>query len=160
MKYCGVRHGKNKKVYYFKIPNNITGVKVGSRVLCDTSIGEEVGKVVTITEAESDAALKSVIGSNKPIRGILAVCNEYYDINKIKIPSRFSATTPSTEKLIRRVNEYGKFKKFRTMICVDSNGVLRDGYSAYLAAKFLGLKVLEPCYVVPKTPYVTEETVE
>lgn len=149
MKYCGVKHGRNSKVYYFRIPPEYVGrVKIGSRVMCDTSIGNEIGKVVAITEAGGDGILKKTIDSDKPIREIIGVCGDSVDIDNIKIPSRFLAVNPSPSKLIRRVSEYKKYGGFTTSIVIASDGTLRDGYTAYLTAKFLGLKKLQPCYVL------------
>lgn len=59
-------------------------------------------------------------------------------IECIQVPSCFAATIPCNEKLMRRLNEWRKLKKFETEIYVDENMNLFDGYTSYLIYRMFG----------------------
>ena len=150
MRYCGVTHSrKNKKVYYFRLPERFGDVKRGENVLCNTRIGYTFGKVKTIIEAESDDDFRNIFGINKEISDIVAVGVDVVRLDRIRISNLWRSTRPSRDKLIRRIYEYNKHKAFDTKIIIaEEDGRLLDGYSAYLAAEYLGLDYLFPCVIV------------
>lgn len=60
------------------------------------------------------------------------------DLVDIKIPYCFATTIPCNEKLMRRLDEWRKARKFDTEIYVDENLNLFDGYTSYLVYRMLG----------------------
>ena len=58
------------------------------------------------------------------------------------IPEEFRRTPPRDWKLAKRFLEYYHTGSFHTKVLVDEAGVMRDGYTAYLAAKTLHLPYL------------------
>lgn len=70
-------------------------------------------------------------------------------IEDIKIPEAFAQTTPGRNKVEMRKAFYKVAGKFDKEIIVDRKGCLFDGYSAYIAAKELGLDKVPVVQVVP-----------
>lgn len=60
-------------------------------------------------------------------------------IECIQVPRNFAATIPCNEKLMRRLDEWRKFRKFETEIYVDKNLNMFDGYTSYLVYRMLGI---------------------
>lgn len=60
-------------------------------------------------------------------------------IECIHVPRNFAATIPCNEKLMRRMDEWRKFRKFETEIYVDENLNMFDGYTSYLVYRMLGI---------------------
>lgn len=59
-------------------------------------------------------------------------------IECIQIPHCFATTIPCNEKLMRRLDEWRKSRKFNTEIYVDENMNLFDGYTSYLVYRMFG----------------------
>lgn len=66
----------------------------------------------------------------------------YIPLNSIRIPKYMSRTRPKDEKIAKRFLEFYHTGRFDTNIALDENGVLVDGYSAYLVARRIGLSYL------------------
>lgn len=70
-------------------------------------------------------------------------------IEEIKVPTAFAQTTPGRNKVEMRKAFYKIAGKFDKEIIVDRKGYLFDGYSAYIAAKELGLDKVSVVQIVP-----------
>lgn len=57
------------------------------------------------------------------------------NINKIKITDDFKNSNTSKKKIARKQEYFNKHKEFDSVICVNKNYVLIDGYITYLIAK-------------------------
>ena len=64
------------------------------------------------------------------------------DVTSIIVPKAFKYSNPSTEKIAKRINEYRTHGKFKTPVVVGEDGMLKDGYTAYLVAKMLDITTL------------------
>lgn len=140
MKHALVRHNPgDKKMYWFYIHEDIEDeVYEGSEVLCTTKLGLSYGKVEYTTD-KSNVNLKSL----KPIVAI----KKTIAIPDIIVPYSFRKSRPGTYKIERRISEFYDTGSFKTNIIVNSVGILKDGYTAYLVAKMFGLETLD-CYVM------------
>ena len=76
---------------------------------------------------------------------------KHIPIENVKIPPYFAKSIPRNSKLIRRLDEWRKKKKFDIEIYVDSQSELFDGYTAYLIYKMLG-KAHIPVVIWPNKP--------
>ena len=117
-----VKHGNSEKIYWFEVPAHLSdAIKPGIRVACHTARGRKYGIVVGSVVNKADVhELMVASGATFPLRQIVA-------------------TTASDEKIAKRFMEYYHNKKFNTNVLVADNGLLLDGYTAYLVAKVLGL---------------------
>lgn len=79
-------------------------------------------------------------------------------IEDIKIPEAFAQTTPGRNKVEMRKAFYKVAGKFDKEIIVDRKGYLFDGYSAYIAAKELGLDKVPVVQIVPFKKKADEPT--
>lgn len=77
-------------------------------------------------------------GATFPLRKIVATTVNIA-LDSIVIPNYMVRSRPSDEKIAKRFMEYYHNKRFNTNVVVAENGVLVDGYTAYLVAKVLGL---------------------
>lgn len=147
MNIVGVRHHKNSdKIYWFSVPNDLIGqIHEGDTLVCDTSKGESTGVAVTgVLRGEKIELLLDGQGATYPLRSIVAV-QKMVPIWNIVIPDGMRLSRPAKEKLIKRVMEYAQSGWFQTKFTVSKSGCLRDGYTAYLAAKMFGLNVIPVC---------------
>ena len=141
MLYAAVRHHPDQaKLFWFAIPDELIPVAdAGDACLCSTtSYGEQPGKIEAILDCSDPSVTRSIIGipQEKPIRFLTGVefCKSLEDI---WIPAKF-ANAPNPRKLRDREIEYAATGRFDTRVCLDPNGMLLDGYSAYVAAKKMG----------------------
>lgn len=72
-----------------------------------------------------------------------------YPIECIQIPESFSKIIPHNDKLMKRLDEWRKNKRFEIEIYIDSSGKLFDGYTSYLIYRMLGV-VDVPVVIWPK----------
>lgn len=147
MKVAMVKHKPYGKVFWFQIPDHLIGkLRPGSRVACNTARGRRYGIVVAADIDEQD--VKEVMlasGATLPLSMIEATTQQVL-VSGIKIPEYMAHTKPSDEKIAKRFLEFYHTGQFDTNIALDGNGVLVDGYSAYLVAKRVGLSSLPAIY--------------
>lgn len=67
----------------------------------------------------------------------------YENIDNIKISIEFKKTSPQLWKMGRAEVFWLKYGKFRSWIVVDSNYLLKDGYTTYLVAKKYKVKYVK-----------------
>ncbi len=132
-----------RKKYCFSVPDQFAScIKEGTRVICDTSMGQSSGTVVSevLTGEAADRAI--VEGhATMPLKSILAVV-ENVNIADVSIPIYMRFRRPRREKLIKRKQELFSLGCVTTKVYIDENGVLRDGYSAYLVCKNKGMSAI------------------
>ncbi len=140
MKVAMVKHTPAGKVFWFSVPDRfVNEIHPGSHVACDTARGRKFGVVVGSPLDEEDArAVAMASGARFPLREISAVATKV-PMQNIKIPKYISRTKPRDEKISKRFMEAYHNGEFNTSVVVNKNGMLMDGYSAYLVAKKLGL---------------------
>lgn len=143
MKVAMVKHTPCGKVFWFEIPEHLEGkVQIGSRVACDTARGRRYGIVVAADLDEQDVKEVMVAsGATFPLRKIVATAQMVL-MSSIKIPAYMARTKPADGKIAKRFLEFYHTGQFNTNIALHDNGVLADGYSAYLVAKKIGLAFL------------------
>lgn len=64
-------------------------------------------------------------------------------IADIHIPTSFTKTYPSVEKITKKYEEYLKNRRFTDIIVVDKNNVLLDGYITYILSKGFGYQEVD-----------------
>jgi len=140
MKVAMVKHSPNSKTYWFEVPEFLSDkITPNMCVACDTVRGLETGVVVgSILSMDDVRDVMLASGAKLPLKKIVAIPQEI-PIDEIKIPMYMSRTTPRDEKIAKRFLEYYHTGKFNTNVALNSDGLLRDGYSAYLVAKKIGL---------------------
>lgn len=159
MKVALVKHTPNGKAFWFEIPEHLEcKIKIGARIACDTARGRRYGIVVAI--ALDEHGVKEIMvasGATFPLRKIVATAHKVR-LSDIKIPAYMTRTKPSDEKIAKRFLEFYHTGQFDTTIALDDNGVLVDGYSAYLVAKTLNLIFL-PAICKEKRHKTTLDTI-
>lgn len=142
MVYAGIKHDYSNRIFWFKVPKSLSDrIAVQGKVICETKYGFQPGDVVELISCKERSEIKRSTGIT-PSKSVVGV-NTSIDIDKVIIPSAFSNTVPSPEKIANREAEYKLFGKFLTKIEFSRGGYLIDGYTAYLAAKKLGVKELD-----------------
>lgn len=143
MEVAMVKHSENSKIYWFGVPKQLEGeLHSGDRVVCDTAKGAQSGVIISAGMRDQDVAdVMKASGATYPLRMIVDVTKDI-PLKKIVIPEEFKRTLPRDWKLAKRFLEYYHTGSFHTNVLVDEKGVLRDGYTAYLAAKTLHLPYL------------------
>lgn len=142
MKVAMVKHTANGKVFWFEVPNNLGEIAPNSSVMCDTARGRQYGTIVGAVCSESDVHDVMVAsGASLPLRKITAVV-QAVPMDTIKIPEYMARTRPGDDKIAKRFLEYYHNRRFNTAVVLNENGLLKDGYSAYLVAKVLHFKFL------------------
>ena len=143
MEVAMVKHSQNSKIYWFGVPQQLEGEPhSGDRVICDTAKGAQDGVVVSAGMRDQDVAdVMKTSGATYPLRMIVNVTKDI-PLKKIVIPEEFKRTPPRDWKLAKRFLEYHHTGSFHTKVLVDEDGILRDRYTAYLAAKTLHLPYL------------------
>lgn len=81
-------------------------------------------------------------------------------LEEIKISRRFSGTRAAPKKVHDAYSYYTAQGKFDRDIVIDRDGVLTDGYAAYLVAKMLDVKELPVLRVVVSFPTPAAERFE
>ena len=147
MKVAMVKHSPQGKIFWFEIPEELEGLlTVGSRVACDTHRGRQYGIVVAADlDAKDVETVMVASGAVYPLRKIVATTHMVL-MDAVKIPKYMKNTKPSDEKIAKRFLEFYHAGQFNTNIALDDNGVLVDGYSAYLVARKIGLQFLPAIY--------------
>ena len=72
-----IRHPGYFKTYWFLAPESLGEIKKGDLVLCDTKLGDQVGRVASdpiIAENASDIAVR--LGATLPVKNIKQVCGK------------------------------------------------------------------------------------
>lgn len=72
-----IRHPGCFKSYWFLAPESLGEIKKGDLVLCDTKLGDQVGRVASdpiIAENVSDIAVR--LGATLPVKNIKQVCGK------------------------------------------------------------------------------------
>ena len=135
-----VKHEDQEKTYWFEVPRKlIPYLKKGDPVLCDTRKGRCFGVAQTgVLSGDGIGRLAASNGAKFPLRQVCAV-KMGYPIGQIRIENKMKATRPNKKKIIARLNEYYDHGAFNTVLVVDSNHYLKDGYTAYLVAKMFDL---------------------
>lgn len=142
--YVAVRHKPEEHVvFWFAVPEPLVPyVKVGEKVVCNTKKGKRKGEIVSVLDGVSEDEASLIIGPYFPLKEIMAVESEI-NINEITLDPQVALSKPSPEKLKARIVEYYKFGEFRTKVVVDSDGLLLDGFTAFLVCNMFDLKRLK-----------------
>lgn len=150
MKYVAVKHKPEDAIaYWFLVPEGLKSeVCLGAEVLCLTRYGKASGKIRGIVEFEDEGTPEKDVSSPiadlpdlSMLKPILAVRKDF-PIQEIKIPEEFSASRPALKKLFKRIKEFYRTGGFETSVIVSADGTLKDGYTAYIAARIYGLETL------------------
>ena len=138
-----VKHGSCGKVYWFEVPDQISPQLLpGTRVACDTVRGKKYGVTVgSVVSSDDVMEVMLASGATLPLRKILDAAHDI-ELTDITIPDYMARHSPSDALLSKRFLEFYHTMQFNTNVVVDENGVLKDGYSAYLVAKMLRLSVI------------------
>lgn len=151
-----VKHTQDSvKNFWFKVPLELEScVRVGSEVICNTRRGLSKGYTVAVL-SETFATQNSIFGNvcveegkiPLSLKELVAV-KINVPIEQILIPEVFKHSVPSAYKIKKRILEYTKYGTFHTQVKFGAGDMkLRDGYTAYLVAKMLGVKLLTGfCY--------------
>lgn len=95
-----IRHPGCFKSYWFLAPESLGEIKKGDLVLCDTRLGDQVGRIVSdpiIAENVSDIAVR--LGATLPVKNIKQVCGKIlrdYIYNDAKWGVYFSVTSAAS----------------------------------------------------------------
>ena len=136
-----VRHRNSEKNYLFEVPEDLLEhVAAGRICVCDTRFGKQQGVILTdAAEMRPEDIALFYPEATLPLRQLVGVY-EYFPLEAIKIPKCFRRTTPRPETIYKRLRELRDTGTFRTHVAVE-NGVLQDGYSAYLVSKMYDRKL-------------------
>jgi len=139
-----VQHNEQStKKYCFGVPDRLMPyVEYGSDVICDTRRGNMPGKIVSqiMTDEEAGHAIAEH-GVTIPLKNIVAVVKNI-NIANIQIPISMILSEPRESKLAKRRRELKTFGCVKTKVRVDDDGILRDGYTAYLVCKNKGMATI------------------
>lgn len=137
------KHGSCGKVYWFEVPDHLDSQMLpGTRVACDTVRGKKYGVTVwSVVSSDDVMEVMQASGATFPLRKILDAARDI-KLADITIPDYMARHSPCDALLSKRFLEYYHTTQFNTKVVVDENGVLKDGYSAYLVAKVMGLEVI------------------
>ena len=137
-----VKHNGDNRQYCFEVPDGLVSkIKNGSRLLCATRRGQQpaIAQAGVISgDGAEDIARQN--GAKFPLAKIVGVFDRI-EMSEIKVPNYFTRTIPATEKIAKRIDEYRKTGAFNMNIVVK-DGVLTDGYTAYLVCKMLGHRTI------------------
>lgn len=155
MKVAMVKHSKDGKTLWFEVPEELEDkIDDGTRVVCDTVRGQQPGFAVgRPLDSDSVHDIMEKSGAVFPLRKILSVKGagtektegvtlKKVPMENIKVHGYLLSSKPSNSKIAKRFMEYYHTGGFRTRVIVTERGVLKDGYTAYLAAKTLRLPAL------------------
>lgn len=143
MKVAMVKHTPNGKVFWFGVPDRlVNSIHPNSRVACDTARGRKYGTVVGSILDEKDVKdIMVASGATFPLQPIVAVAKGI-PMADIKIPDYMARTKPCDDKMVKRFLELYHTGNFKTNVVVRKDGILIDGYSAYLVAQMMGFDFL------------------
>lgn len=130
---------KKQKKYCFEIDDPLARlVSPGAEVVCETRRGRQSGTVVSeVMTGDKAVEALNTPGVTLPLKRIMAV-TFVVDISNVLIPIQFELSSPSEAKIRERKQELKTCGYVRTKVIVK-DGLLIDGYTAYLAAKELGM---------------------
>lgn len=130
----------SQRQYCFEVADRLLPyVHKGVKVVCDTKRGNEPGVIASDVLTDEDA--RSAIiehGASFPLREIIAVIKEI-DISNVRVPIRMLDSQPKEEKLHQRKAELKRLGGVATNVVVRDNGILCDGYTAYVVCKQRGM---------------------
>lgn len=142
-----VRHSpEQSKKYCFSVPDQLLPhVKQGVHVICDTRRGNMPGIIVSdvMNGEAADQEINRMLrecGANMPLKSISAIV-ENIDITNVRVPIWMEVSTPHRSKIDQRKRELKEFGCFHTNVHVE-NGILKDGYTAYLVSKNKGMNTI------------------
>lgn len=133
------RNGERQKKYCFEIDDSLASlVSPGTEVVCETLRGRQIGTAVSeVMTGHKAMELLDTPGVTLPLKRIAAVTS-VVDISDVLVPIQFELSNPSKVKIRERKQELKTCGYVRTKMIVK-DGLLVDGYMAYLAAKELGM---------------------
>ncbi len=149
-----VKHHPNaKKTYCFAVPACFAfNILPGTLLEVDTCKGKTLATAVSRATCDPGKMKEMMArtGAREPLRPVTAV-QGWANPRSIDIPAHFLMAPPSHGKLRLREQEYRQDGAFHTRIEVTHIWhTLRDGYSAYVAAKRLGLAAI-PVWIVEES---------
>ena len=103
-----IRHPGSFKTYWFLAPESLGEIKKGDLVLCDTKLGDQVGRVASdpiIAENASDIAVR--LGATLPVKNIKQVCGKIlqdYIYNNAKW-GVYSSITSAASRIIHELED-------------------------------------------------------
>ena len=116
-------------------------VHKGVELLCNTRYGAQAAVAQTgVISGEGAEDLAKQNGATFPLRDVIGLVGSV-DMDTITIPPFLKSTIPSGKKIAQRIDELKNFGHFYTRVEII-DGVLHDGYTAYLVCKMLDLKNL------------------
>ena len=140
MKCVGVRHKpEHKNIFWFLVPEFLEPItQIGSQVICDTKKGETTGVVMSILEGIDfeEENIKNFF-KDMTLKKVIATRTKF-NLADIHIPLDMERSSPSSDKIAKRVDEFYGTGSFKTPIICSPDGNLQDGYTAYLVAKMFG----------------------
>ena len=144
-----VRLRKNrKKLYWFNVCGPLCQYLVPNcTVTVETSGGIFKGILTKFMVSGDHRELAQDLGYF-PTRDIRSVYSKV-PMDRIYIQPSFAEHPPSDQKVNHQKHEWLKDGRFKTRVVIRSDGVLLDGYSAYLAAIKLNMPSLY-CEVIPE----------
>lgn len=139
-----VQHSeKQTQKFCFSIPDDVLPyIHQGTNVICETRRGKSPGCVVSpIFSGEDAERVMAENGATNPLRSIVAIVKNI-NMDSIRIPIWMELHEPHEDKIERRNRELKSLGCVRTKVDVGDDGVLKDGYTAYLACKKRGMSVI------------------
>lgn len=139
-----VQHGSQQsKKYCFEVPDSLLSkVQLRAEVVCDTRRGYTHGHIVSdVADGEAAEHMIAENGATLPLKSIFAVVDNVA-IHGIRIPIWMELSKPNQYKIEKRKQELETYGCVRTKVRTDENGILQDGYTAYLACKNKGMDII------------------
>lgn len=141
-----VKLQNNDKEFCFTASKEVFALIVPpAHVVVHTKFKDQVARVVNApfildeNDPEQMAKFAERFGVNLPYQPVLGVLRLAARLDEVTVPYHFRK--PNREKLENLFFQYLNDGWFDTAYKVDENGVLRDGYSAYLIAQQLNRRV-------------------
>jgi len=130
------------KKYCFVVPDKLVPhIDLGTKVICDTQRGRVPGIIVSsvMTGEEAYRTIESE-HATFPLRSVVSIIKEI-DIENIKVPVWMERSTPNKDKIRHRKQEIRLLGGVKTKVKIN-DGVLKDGYTAYLVCRNAGMSVI------------------
>lgn len=134
---------KIDKPRWHEVPESLAyKINKGDTLLCFHKNYEVTGKATT--NVMHGDGIEELLGQSKSHFDDLKVLAKFEEfiMEDIKIPDIFSSTYPSIEKINKRLEEYYDSGKFNTLVKLNHDNLMLDGYTAYLVARMFGEKTL------------------
>lgn len=130
------------KRWWFAVPefakNNIS---TGDSVICDTRKGKNNGVVCAVARDISSKFAMHLSNGHK-LRNIVGI-ERSINVDELSIPKSIQEFGINQEKVEKQIELFQEIGMFKTRIVANKHNVLIDGFSAYEAAKRLGVKTLK-----------------